>query len=80
MVLFIFRRIINLFHDIFLDGNTWQQSQSVDKKPLKADLSLGALVSMGMFKLTYRHLFRTEEFDNQKQGQTIGSLALALSF
>ncbi|MDA3790455.1 MAG: lipid A deacylase LpxR family protein [Desulfobacula sp.] len=66
--------------DIFLDGNTWEHSQSVDKKPLMADLSLGASFSMNMFKLTYRHLFRTMQFDNQKQGHTIGSLTLALSF
>jgi len=66
--------------DIFLDGNTWQHSQSVDKKPLVADLSLGASVSMGKFKLTYRHLFKTEEFDNQDEGHSIGSLTLAYSF
>jgi hypothetical protein len=67
-------------HDIFLDGNTWQHSQSVDKKPLVADISLGVSVSMNMFKLTYRHLFKTKEFENQKQGHAIGSLTLALSF
>jgi hypothetical protein len=67
-------------HDIFLDGNTWRHSQSVDKKPLVADLSIGVSASMNMFKLTYRHLFRTKEFDNQKGGHSIGSLTLAVSF
>ncbi len=56
-----------VLHDIFLDGNTWQHSQSVDKKPLVGDLSVGASFSINMFKLTYRHLFRTEQFDGQKK-------------
>ncbi len=78
--IFASTQIEAIYHDIFLDGNTWRDSQSVDKKPLVADLSLGASYSINMFKLTYRHLFRTEQFDNQKKGQTIGSLTLALSF
>ena len=69
-----------VLHDIFLDGNTWQHSPSVDKKPLVADLSVGIAFSYDMFKLTYRHLFRTKQFDSQKQGQVIGSLTLTLSF
>ncbi len=69
-----------VLHDIFLDGNTWQDSPGVEKKPLVADLSLGVSFSINMFKLTYRHLFRTEQFDGQKQGHTIGSLTLAVSF
>ena len=67
-------------HDIFLDGNTWRDSQSVDKKPLVGDLSLGVSYNINRFKLTYRHLFRTEQFDKQERGHTIGSLTLVLSF
>ncbi|MBA3013197.1 MAG: lipid A deacylase LpxR family protein [Proteobacteria bacterium] len=78
--MFASSQIEAIAHDIFLDGNTFRDSQSVDKKPLVADLSLGVSYNINMFKLTYRHLFRTEEFENQKQGQTIGSLTLAVSF
>lgn len=66
--------------DIFLDGNTWKNSPSVDKKNLVADLSLGVAFNFDMFKITYRHLFRTKQFDTQKQGQIIGSLTLTYSF
>ncbi|MFO8145324.1 MAG: DUF2219 family protein [Candidatus Syntrophosphaera sp.] len=52
----------------------------LEKKPIVADLSLGASFSINMFKLTYRHLFRTEQFDGQEKGHTIGSLTLAVSF
>jgi len=77
---FVSSQIEAVFHDIFLDGNTWRHSPSVDKEPLVADLSIGASFSMSMVKITYRHLFRTKQFDNQKQGHTIGSLTLAVSF
>ncbi len=77
---FVSSEVEVVLHDIFLDGNTWQDSPSVDKKPLVADLSLGASFSINMFKLTYRHLFRTEQFAGQEKGHTIGSLTLAVSF
>ena len=67
-------------HDIFLDGNTWENSPSVEKKNLVRDLSVGFAFNFDYFKLTYRHLFRTKQFDNQKQGQIIGSLTLTLAF
>ncbi len=69
-----------VLRDIFLDGNTWQSSPSVDKKPLVADLSIGLAFNVERFKVTYRHLFRTKQFDNQKQDHVIGSLTLTYSF
>lgn len=69
-----------VLRDIFLDGNTWEDSPSVDKKRLVADLSVGFSFNVDMVKLTYRHFFRTKQFDNQKQGQVIGSLTLTLAF
>ncbi len=66
--------------NLFLDGNTWRDSHSVDKKPLVADVSVGVALTIEAFKLTYRHLFRSKEFDNQEQGQVIGSLTLTRAF
>jgi hypothetical protein len=80
MHLFASSQVEGVAHDIFLDGNTWKSSHHVDKKPLVADLSVGLAFNWDMFKLTYRHLFRTKQFDNQKQGHIIGSMTLTLSF
>ncbi|MBU0465920.1 MAG: lipid A deacylase LpxR family protein [Proteobacteria bacterium] len=80
MHVFASSQVEGVIHDIFLDGNTWEHSHSVDKKRLVADLSLGLAFNFDMFKLTYRHLFSTKQFDNQKQGHIIGSLTLTLSF
>lgn len=66
--------------DIFLDGNTFESSHSVDKKPLVAEFSTGIAVSYKMVKFTYRHVFRTKQFDNQSEGHVLGSLAVTVSF
>lgn len=69
-----------VLHNIFLDGNTYQSSHNVDKKPFKAEGSVGIAVSFDTLKLTYRHVFRTKEFDGQHEGHVLGSLALTYAF
>ena len=78
--LFIGTGLEGIARNIFLDGNTWQDSHSVHKKPLVADFSIGCALNFETLKLTYRNLFRTREFDNQDQAQMIGSLTLTWSF
>lgn len=78
--LFIGTGLDGIVRNIFLDGNTWQDSHSVHKKPLVADFSVGCALSFETVKLTYRNLFRTREFDNQDQGHVIGSLTLTWAF
>ncbi|MDP2849157.1 MAG: lipid A deacylase LpxR family protein [Humidesulfovibrio sp.] len=66
--------------NIFLDGNTWQHSPSVTKKHFVADLSAGVGLVMGATKLTYTHVYRTEEYDGQKSPQMFGSVSLSVTF
>ena len=66
--------------NIFLDGNTWQDSHSITKKPFVADLSAGVGILLGRFKITYTHVLRTEEFFRQKSPQLFGSLGLSVTF
>lgn len=66
--------------DIFLDGNTFEDSPSVDKKPLVAEFNVGFVVyAVGMrFNATY--VKRSEEFDAQPQAFEYGSAALTFNF
>jgi len=66
--------------NIFLDGNTWQDSHRVDKQHLVGDLALGFAARYKRVKLTYTHVYRTREFKDQEGGQTYGSLSLSVSF
>jgi hypothetical protein len=67
-------------HDIFLDGNTFENSHSVEKEKLVADLSAGFALNFDRYKFTYRHVYRTRQFTGQIQDQIIGSLSLTVSF
>ncbi len=66
--------------NLFLDGNTWEDSHSVDKEPLVGDLSAGLSVVYDRFKLTYTHVYRTEAFEEQDGGQTFGSVSLSYTY
>ncbi|MBP2231075.1 hypothetical protein J2847_004386 [Azospirillum agricola] len=66
--------------DIFLDGNTFRSSPSVDKKPLVGDLQLGFAVTVSDVRVAYTHIFRTKEFDGQDKADTYGSLSVSARF
>lgn len=66
--------------DIFLDGNTFTDSHSVEKKPLVADIAAGAALHWGRAILTFTQVMRTEEFKGQDDDHSFGALALSFSF
>jgi len=66
--------------NIFLDGNTWKESHSVDRKRLVADMAAGIAILYKRLKLSYAHVYRTKEFDGQDQSQLFGSVTLAITF
>jgi lipid A 3-O-deacylase len=67
-------------HNIFLDGNTWQDSRHVDKNILVGDLDYGAAVTWNRFRLAYTHVFRTREFKTQRGADQFGALSLSVRF
>ena len=67
-------------HNIFLDGNTFQSSASVEREWLVADLSIGASVNYKNTKFTYAFIYRTKEFVGQKDGELFGSITVNIVF
>ncbi|HTB80079.1 MAG TPA: lipid A deacylase LpxR family protein [Opitutaceae bacterium] len=63
--------------DIFLDGNTFEDSPSVRKRPLVADLSAGLAIYWGVVHFAYTQNYRTLEFYGQKQRDVFGSLSMS---
>jgi len=64
--------------DIFLDGNTFRDSPSVDKETLVGDLSLGFGIIAGRWQLTFTQVRRTKEFKSQpKPFNDFGSVTLS---
>jgi hypothetical protein len=66
--------------NIFLDGNTFEDSHSVDKKPLVGDLQAGLALTFETFRLTYTYVFRTKEFDGQDDPDQFGAVSLSVRF
>ena len=65
--------------NIFLDGNTFTDSHSVDKNVLVGEAQVGFAVSLGQYRLAYTHVMRTPEFDGQ-DADMFGSLSLSIAF
>ncbi len=66
--------------NIFLDGNTWEKSPHVDKRHFVGDLMAGVGLLVGPAKLTYTHVYRTEEYKGQNTPQMFGSVNLSVTF
>jgi hypothetical protein len=62
--------------NIFLDGNSFQDSASVVKKPFVGDLQIGAAIALDFARLSFTHVFRTKEFKTQQSADQFGSVNL----
>jgi hypothetical protein len=51
--------------NIFLDGNTWKDSHSVDKKTFVHDIQLGTAITIQKVRIAYTHIFRSKEYNGQ---------------
>ncbi len=69
-----------VFRDIFLDGNTFSTSHSIDKKLLVGDFVVGASLIYRKFKLSYAQVLRTSEYERQASGQNFGSISLSYTY
>ena len=66
--------------NIFLDGNSFQASRSVDKNILVGDLQFGAAVAFKAWRVTFTHVFRTKEFRTQTSADQFGAVSLTFRF
>lgn len=66
--------------NIFLDGNTFSNSHSVDKKTFVADFTGGLAFTLSNYRLAYSLNYRTEEFESQDDKSIFGSLTLSTRF
>lgn len=66
--------------DIFLDGNTFRDSPSVDKKNVVGTFSAGAAAVYHGVRLTFSYVFNTREFDGQVSPDRFGAVSLSFRF
>jgi len=66
-----------VFTDVFLDGNAWRDSPSVDKRHFVGDGVMGVAIVMPWARLAYSHTWRSREFWGQKETPQFGSITLS---
>lgn len=69
-----------VLRDIFLDGNTFTDSHSVDKENLVGDFIVGSAISYRRFKISYAQVFRSREFEKQSSGSSFGSISVSYTY
>jgi hypothetical protein len=67
-------------HDITLDGNTFRNSHSVDRRLAVADMGYGVAVTRGAWKLAFARYHRTREFNGQSERPVFGSFTISKAF
>lgn len=68
-----------VLRDIFLDGNTFRSSHSVEKYALAGDLSIGVAAHFDRWKVSYANIWRTKQFKTQNGTHSYGSLGISYS-
>lgn len=64
--------------DIFLDGNTWQDSPRVDKRWFVPEAQAGLVARWGAVRVSYSQIWRGEEFKGQQGHTEFGSLSVTV--
>lgn len=67
-----------VLHSIFLDGNTFRDSHSVDREPWVGDLQAGLVLTWGDVRISFSNIFRSDEFAEQKSATEFGSITLSV--
>ncbi len=66
--------------NIFLDGNTFRDSDSVDKEYFVGDANIGAALTYDQMRFSYTFVYRTKEFETQDDNTMFGALSVGYRF
>ncbi len=66
--------------NIFLDGNTFEDSPSVDKKYFVGSLQMGIVLTYKDVRLSFTDVMMTKEFDEQEDAEHFGAVTLSYRF
>ncbi|MFZ7111185.1 MAG: lipid A deacylase LpxR family protein [Desulfatiglandales bacterium] len=66
--------------NILLDGNTFRDGHSVDKRPFVGHFMMGMGMIIHRFKISYAFVLQSKEYNTQREGQRYGSLTVSFSY
>ncbi|WP_249975999.1 lipid A deacylase LpxR family protein [Vreelandella olivaria] len=79
---YVFANVDGYFmaQNLTLDGNTFSNSHSVDRKEWVGDMSAGLAIAWDKWQVTYAAVQRTREFDGQDEQDKFGAITLSRRF
>jgi lipid A 3-O-deacylase len=66
--------------NIFLDGNTFEDSPSVDKKHFVGSVQVGVAATYEQTRISYTQVFMSKEYKTQSEGSQFGVLTVSYRF
>ncbi len=69
-----------MLRNIFLDGNTFEDSHSVNRKTAVGDFQVGAALRWHRVRLSFTNVFRSKEFDGQRKPSEYGAINLTVLY
>lgn len=78
--LFLNTSVAYVANDIFMDGNTFQDSHSVDLLHLQAKVSAGTMLNISDFSVLFSLVYSTNEYHDQASHSRYGSIAVTYHF
>jgi len=66
--------------NLFLDGNTFQSSRSVDKENFVGDAILGAAITFDRMRIAFTHVIRSREYKTQSKEARFGAVDVSFRF
>lgn len=66
--------------NIFLDGNTWQDSPSIGKNTFISEGRLGLCIDLSDIELRYTYSARTREYKGEARGMAYGEISITVRF
>ncbi len=69
-----------ILRNIFLDGNTFVSSPSINKYPYSLEYNLGLVVRLGKVRLVWQQVSKSPEFQGESILEVYGSLSVTYSY
>lgn len=66
--------------NVFLDGSTFRESPSVDRKPWQHDVQVGFVAAWPRARAGFTMVQRSREFDGQRNPDRFGQLSIAFAY
>jgi lipid A 3-O-deacylase len=66
--------------NLFLDGNTFESSRSVQKMNLVGDFEFGAAITFDRMRIAFTHVIRSREYSTQTKADQFGAVDVSFRF